>query len=246
MDRITTLLTRFHRSVRSALNDQANFFVLGADAHTPSQILFYPQNKGQHHPTGAELWSACVDWAGDNNPMRTALPAMVEFDLTQDPETRALVGVILQEVHATRCGMDLVLDRIADVLLVRLLRDQIDRGSTEPGLIAGLSDARLSRAIVAMHDHPGKLWTNADLAIEAGLSLSRFNELFARHVGETPMSYLRRWRLILARQDLMRGDRVDRVAHRYAYSSAEAFSRAFKKAYGTAPIALRKTAMAAE
>lgn len=246
MDRITTLLTRFHRSVRSAANDRANFFVLGPDMQNPAQILFYPQDKGQHRPTGDELWTARVDWAGDNNPMRTALPPVVAFDLIQDTETRALVGVILQEVYAPRCGMDLVLDRIGDVLLVRLLRDQIERGSTEPGLIAGLSDPRLSRAIVAIHDHPGKLWTNADLAIEAGLSLSRFNELFARHVGETPMSYLRRWRLILARQDLIRGDRVDRVAHRYAYSSAEAFSRAFKKSYGVAPIALRKMDLAAE
>ncbi len=69
-----------------------------------------------------------------------------------------------------------------------------------------------------------------------------FAELFAAQVGETPIGYLRRWRLTLARQDLARGDRVETVARRYAYSSPEGFSRAFRKEYGVAPISLRLTA----
>ncbi|GAA6208178.1 hypothetical protein NBRC116601_14710 [Cognatishimia sp. WU-CL00825] len=239
MDRITTLMNRFHRRVRHVPLSEADLVIMGDASGQPSQILFYPRTKGGHAPTGAELWSASVDWAGDNNPMRTALPAVVEFDLTQDLETQALVSVIQQESGEPRCGAQWVLNRLGDVLLVRLLRDQLQKGSTEPGLIAGLADERLSRAIVAMHDTPGRLWTNGDLAQEAGLSLSRFNELFARQVGETPMSYLRRWRLILAHQDLLKGDRVEAVARRYAYSSAEAFSRAFRKAYAVAPISLR-------
>jgi AraC-like DNA-binding protein len=120
-----------------------------------------------------------------------------------------------------------------------LLRDQISQGTTEVGLLAGLADPRLSRTIVAMHDFPGRVWSNADLAQEAGLSLSRFSELFAQIVGETPMGYLRRWRLILAHQDITRGDRVDAVARRYAYTSPESFTRAFRKAHGVAPTALR-------
>ncbi|MGH1444544.1 MAG: helix-turn-helix domain-containing protein [Cognatishimia sp.] len=246
MDRITTLMNRFHRHVHVATLDGADLVILGDANNQPTHILFYPRSKGAHRPTGAELWYASVDWAGDNNPIRTALPEVVDFDLTQDVQTQALVSVILQESGQSRCGAQWVLNRLGDVLLVRLLRDQLQRGSTEPGLIAGLADERLSRAIVAMHDHPGKIWTNADLATEAGLSLSRFNELFARQVGETPMSYLRRWRLALAQQDLAQGHRVDSVARRYGYSSPEAFSRAFKKSYGTTPITMRVTSLAAE
>jgi AraC-like DNA-binding protein len=61
-------------------------------------------------------------------------------------------------------------------------------------------------------------------------------------MNETPMGYLRRWRLTLARQDLLRGDRVEAVARRYAYESPEGFTRAFRKAYGVAPVSLRQSA----
>ena len=119
------------------------------------------------------------------------------------------------------------------------LRYDLSAGSTEPGLLSGLSDARLSRAIVAIHGNPGRNWRNDDLAEVAGLSLSRFAETFASVVGETPAAYLRRWRLLVARQDLQNGDRVDAVARRYGYQSAEGFARAFRQHYGQNPLAMR-------
>lgn len=244
MDRITTLMNRFHRNVVATESDAADLVILGGD-EGPQEVLFYPRERGAHVPTGQEIWYAAVSWSGNDTPFQRALPALVRFDLREDPETQGLVQVILDEHQGARCGRSWVLNRLGEVLLVRLMRDQIERGVAKPGLIAGLSDPRLSRAMVAMHDHPGKLWTNQDLAQEAGLSLSRFNELFARQVGETPMSYLRQWRMTLARQDLERGDRVDAVSRRYAYGSPEAFTRAYRKAYGEAPIALRKAANSA-
>ena len=240
MDRITTLMNRFHRNVRAASPENADLVILGTQ-DAPEEVFFYSKQRGTHRPTGRELWYAQVDWTGNRNPLQQALPEEVRFDLTANSETQALVQVIMQEHSQPRCAGDWVLNRLGDVLLVRILRDQIDKGSTKPGLIAGLSDDRLGRAIVAMHDHPGRGWSNQDLAEEAGLSLSRFNELFAVQVGETPMSYLRRWRLTLARQDLEKGDRVDAVSRRYAYGSPEAFTRAYRKAYGETPISARKS-----
>ena len=96
-----------------------------------------------------------------------------------------------------------------------MMRAQIEAGSTQPGLLAGLSNPRLSRAIVVMHDRPGQAWRNEDLAHIAGMSLSRFAETFLAEVGEPPAAYLRRWRLTLARQDIAKGQRVDVVARRY-------------------------------
>ncbi len=90
-----------------------------------------------------------------------------------------------------------------------------------------------------MHDNPGRDWHNEDLAQIAGLSLSRFAGMFLEMVGETPAAYLRRWRLTLARQDVLRGDRVDSIARRYGYHSPEGFARAFKKHYGETPVSVR-------
>lgn len=241
MDRLTTLMERFQLSVHPAPLAQANLVALGAQG-APRSLVFYPRDELNLAPdmsASAVLLSVRVDWGAGHNPLVAALPQRVDFDLTQNPGTRDLVQVMLAESSARRCGAQSVVNRLGEVLMVRLLRSQIEVGTTEPGLLAGLADPRLSRAIVALHDHPGRLWNNGDLAAEAGLSLSRFSQLFAAELGETPMGYLRRWRLTLAHQDLARGDRVEAVARRYAYGSPEGFTRAFRKAYGVAPVSLR-------
>jgi len=54
-----------------------------------------------------------------------------------------------------------------------------------------------------------------------------------------PMSYLRRWRMVLARQDIERGDRIQLVATRYGYASTEALGCAFKRLHAQKPTAFR-------
>jgi len=241
-DRLTTLMERFQLSVQAAPVGGANLLALAGAGGVPSRLLFFSDGRQANTGDDQIILSARVDWAGQGNPLLAALPAVVDYDLTTSPEAQSLVRLIQGEATGGRCGAQSVINRLGEVLMVRLIRGQIKIGTTQTGLLAGLSDPRLSRAIVAMHDHPGRVWTNGDLAQQAGLSMSRFSELFASEVGETPMGYLRRWRLILARQDLQRGDRVDAVARRYAYGSPEGFSRAFRRAFGVAPMAMRRVA----
>lgn len=241
MDRLTTLMERFHLSVKMVPMAEANFLAFAGDGGQPQSLVFYPQNEAPAVQAPVVM-SARAEWQGNENPFLSALPEVVDYDLSDDASAQNVVRLICEEASGGRCGAQSVVSRLGEVLMVRLMRGQIMRGTAEPGLLAGLADPRLSRAIVAIHDHPGRDWSNGDLAAEAGLSLSRFTELFAAQVGETPIGYLRRWRLTLARQDLIRGDRVEAVARRYAYSSPEGFSRAFRKEYGVAPISLRSAA----
>jgi AraC-like DNA-binding protein len=238
-DRLTTLIDRFKLTVAAATLDQATLLILGDHEGTPERVLFLPTGKSAAINEENVLFAAHVDWNGASNPLVAALPPRIEIDLGQDRDTIGLIRLMLAEMDAQRCGMGSVLNRLGEVLIVRILREQIETGSTHPGLLAGLSDPRLSRAIVAMHDQPGHNWRNEDLAQAAGLSLSRFAEVFLERVGETPAAYLRRWRLVLARQDITKGHRIDAVARRYGFSSPEGFTRAFKKRYGTTPISQR-------
>jgi len=240
MDRLATLMERFTLQVTPTSLETATMVVTAGDNGASGHVWFGHAGVGSDFAAGTVLFSAEVDWGGASNPLLAALPERFCFDLARDPEAASLVNLMHSELAAARCGSASVVNRLGEVMVVRLLRAQIEAGSTGPGLLSGLSDTRLSRAIVAMHGNPGRNWRNVDLAEVAGLSLSRFAETFAGVVGETPAAYLRRWRLLVARQDLQKGDRVDAVARRYGYQSAEGFARAFRQYYGQNPLAMRR------
>lgn len=237
MDRLNALMERFEMRIEPKPPAQSNLLVMGDDAGAPCLLVFRGESRGRCHQK--IVFSAEVQWGGSANPLMEALPEAVEMPLTDAPELVGLVAFLQAEVEVPRCGGPTVLRRLGEVLMVRILRFQIERGTAQAGILAGLADPRLARAVVAIHDRPGHGWNNADLAQEAGLSLSRFVELFGAAVGVTPMAYLRHWRLTVAHQDLARGGRVDQVARRYGYGSAEAFGRAFKTRFGQTPVTVR-------
>lgn len=241
-DRLTTLIDRFSLTVRSAPLSEATLVVTATADDASQKVYFRAATPGFEPALGKIMFAASVDWGGMSNPLIAALPGTVMLDLQDDPESLSLITLMQSELIAQRCGVSSVVNRLGEVLIVRMLRRQIEAGSTQPGLLAGLSDPRLSRAIVAIHDKPGRGWRNEDLAQIAGLSLSRFAEMFLALVGEPPAAYLRHWRLTLARQDVAKGDRVDAVARRYGYRSSEGFARAFRRQFGENPIALRARA----
>ncbi|MEM7060418.1 MAG: AraC family transcriptional regulator [Pseudomonadota bacterium] len=235
LDRLTSLLDHFRLRVDAASLVEANLVALAVPGEDTSTLVFRPRNPGID-ANGAEAQFALhVDFGGETNPLRTALPDSMVERVQPAGDLASLVSLLASEQAGQRCGSRAVLGRLGEVLVVRMLRLQLDRGVTTPGLLGGLADSRISRAIVAMHEAPGRMWQNADLAAVAGLSHSRFKEVFSDLVGETPGSYLRRWRLTLARIDLEKGDRVDRIAYRYGYTAPDAFSRAFLKEFGIRP-----------
>ena len=58
------------------------------------------------------------------------------------------------------------------------------------GLIAGLSDPRLARSLVALHNMPQEDWSLARMASVPGVSRSGFAEAFKAATGTTPAAYL--------------------------------------------------------
>ncbi len=244
-DRLSALLARFELCVTPAEQQHSNLLILSGGLNTlPGRIVFTPRCFSEQPLARHEsvLFAAQVEWGGSFNPLLSALPERIQVEIDEDPEMIHVTRLLQLEGNKPRCGSGTILDRLGEVLLVRLLRIQIETGQTGSGLLGGLADPRLSRAIVAMHETPGRQWRNEDLADVAGLSLSRFAELFAETVGETPIAYLRRWRMVLAHQDAERGDRIQTIARRYGYSSGEALSRAFRREFDTSAISLRQSA----
>ncbi len=248
-DRLSALMGRFKLTVTPCAPGDANFAILAGADDTVQRCLVFCRDMGARPLCASAekmLVQARVRWGGPDNPLLAALPGALRQDLADEPEMRTIATLFVTEWQAARCGAASVLNRLGEVLVVRLMRTQIEQGAMQGGLLGALADPRLSRAVVAMHDRPDRAWRLDTLAAEAGLSVSRFSELFRETTGTTPLGYLRRWRLVLAKQDVERGDRIQQVARRYGYGSTEALSRAMSQNFGQSPMQLRKAAATAD
>jgi AraC-like DNA-binding protein len=142
-----------------------------------------------------------------------------------------------QELREPRPGGFLVAQHLADMMLVQALRLHLAEGlQGGVGWLFALADKQMSAAITAMHDDPARRWTLQDLAARAGMSRSTFALRFKETVGESPMEYLTRWRMLLAGDRLVNsGDPISVMARSLGYDSESAFSTAFKRVMGCSP-----------
>jgi AraC-like DNA-binding protein len=235
IDRLTTLIETFRISASLEAPKHANLFAIKDKKAGQISLYLHPHAVGHIGAAGDVLFALYIEFNQLAPALAAALPHGMSLEVEDNQDLAHLVQLIAAEVHSNRCGAKAVIARYGEILVVRLLRHQLENGHAKPSFLAGLADDRISRALVAIHERPERLWNNEALAQEAGLSPSRFKQLFAQLVCETPGSYLRRWRLMLAKTEIERGERIDKVARRYGYRAPDAFSRAYLKEYGYRP-----------
>jgi len=145
-------------------------------------------------------------------------------------------------VAAGRPGSETVLGKLSELLFVETIRRYAETlPESHTGWLAGLRDSFVARALALMHHDPMRHWTVDDLGREIGLSRSALAERFIRIIGVPPMHYLANWRMQVAAEKLRNSNAsLAQVAAVVGYDSEAAFSRAFKKAFGTAPAAWRR------
>ena len=147
-------------------------------------------------------------------------------------------------------GAQIIMTRLADVLLIQILRAFISRQVKEgnscnehAGILRALVDPQLGRALALIHEKPAHPWTVAELASDVGLSRTGFAVRFAKVAGIAPLEYVRKWRMLKAGELLRQGkENVEEIAMRIGYESGAAFSQAFKREIGVAPGHYRRAA----
>lgn len=196
---------------------------------------------------GADFVGAHIQFEGGVfNPIAAALPPFTCLPLSRLPGSEALLATLFVEAAAQYCGRQTMLDRLFDVVLIQVLRQLMEQDQTSVGMIAGLAHPQLRRAMVAMHEEPARDWTLEDLAATSGMSRSVFANRFRDAVGDTPASYLQRWRVGLAQKWLLQGRSMKLIAQDAGYGSEAALSRAFKALSGQSPRDWRKAALATQ
>jgi AraC-like DNA-binding protein len=185
---------------------------------------------------GADLVTAAIRFGvHDENPLLDSLPALLSVPMTQLPGLELTQKLLFAEAVAGRCGHAAIVDRLVEVLVIQLLRHAMAERLVDAGVMAGLADPRLAKAISALHAEPARGWTLHALASLAGMSRARFAAHFMHTVGVPPGDYLTGWRLGLARRLLRRGLAVKQVAAEVGYTSPGAFGRVFLQRVGTTP-----------
>ena len=181
------------------------------------------------------------------HPLLDDLPEVIHLParVGRHPGLRAAVDLLGGELEQPRPGGDAMLPALLDVLLLHVLRAWFDEQSAHAatGWAAALRDPAVAAGLRAIHSDPGRQWTVAELAAQAGLSRAAFARRFAALVGQPPQAYLTWWRMTLATRLLRDGDApLATVARKVGYTSEFAFAHAFKREYGLAPGGLRRSA----
>ncbi|MGZ5650016.1 MAG: AraC family transcriptional regulator [Usitatibacter sp.] len=217
--------------------------LLDADAAADADIV-----QMRHGGGGATTRLVCGYLACSRSvcrPLLEGLPSVLRIPIGDGQASallRELLRVGVRESSALRPGAESMLAKLSELMFVEAMRRYVENLPPEgKGWLAGVRDAQIGRALALLHGEPGRAWTVDDLAREVALSRSALAQRFAALVGEPPIQYLMRWRLALAAQTLRSGgEAIGRVAERAGYESEAAFSRAFKREFGTPPAAWRK------
>ncbi|MGQ4601126.1 cupin domain-containing protein [Nocardia sp. R6R-6] len=182
----------------------------------------------------------CLMQMGDapRGPLWDSLPAVIHVPgngLAGSRPLRHIADTMIEESASPGPASTRLMSRLAEILLILALRLETHDSSGPPGFRA-LADPLIAPAITLIHADPGHSWSVAALASACGLSRSAFAARFAEAVGETPHSYLIRWRMATAAKLLATTDlAVARVATAVGYISEAAFRRAFADHLGSTP-----------
>ncbi|MGW1077155.1 AraC family transcriptional regulator [Streptomyces sp. NPDC002537] len=117
----------------------------------------------------------------------------------------------------------------------RLITDGVD--AQRPGVVA---HGAVRRAMALAEERADQPLTLADLALAGRVSPRSLQEAFRRHLGTTPLGYLREVRLGRARHDLLAGRgnpavTVSAVACRWGFCNLGRFAGLYLEKYGESP-----------
>ena len=207
---------------------------------TEPSLLFYP--RGDNHRLevkpghSADLLCAHIVFQdGVANPLARVLPRCLLLPLSEIGGLGATLDLLFCEASSTSPGREVILDRLCDILLIKVIRREFESNRLSLGLLAGLSDRQLSLALAAIHERPQEPWSLQSLSEVACMSRAAFTERFRDVMGVPPGEYLTRWRIGVSTRLLREGMSVKQVSGRAGYTSPSTFTRAFTALMGASP-----------
>ncbi|HWS35083.1 MAG TPA: AraC family transcriptional regulator [Actinoplanes sp.] len=229
--------------------------------HRGATVLADPTRAVVYRPTGdieldwpatCRLLSIKVERAALERELDAALdqrvvsplPLGASFDLAAGPGRTwaALARLLLTELSApdTLASRPRMAARWRDMVVSGLALTVEHPYGAEPAGLQGPHRPRtVKRALDAIHAEPRRCWTAHDLSAVAGVGVRVLQDAFRRHVGMSPLTYLRRLRLDEVHAELSRSDpgqtNVSEVAYRWGFTHLGRFAGAYRSRFGATP-----------
>lgn len=178
------------------------------------------------------------------NPLLATLPKILKLDIREGASrdwVEASLRYAASELTQGKVGASSVMARLSELLFVEAVRQYASTlDESERGWLKAMKDPQIGRALALIHRDIAANWSADALAREVALSRSAFMERFADLVGMPPIRYITALRLQSAKLQLRETETtIAQLAHAIGYGSEEAFSRAFKREFGTSPLRWR-------
>ncbi len=184
----------------------------------------------------ATIICAAVQYgAGPKNPLVKALPPRIIIKLREAKSFATNTELLFDEMTQDRPGRKAMMNTLAEMFLINLLRHILLSGSAKQGMLAGLAHPQLCKVLEALHSDPAAAWTLEKMADLALMSRSKFAAAFKATVGQSPGEYLTVWRVEAAQSLLEKEYSVGWVAHEVGYADASALARAFRRVTAVSP-----------
>jgi AraC-like DNA-binding protein len=200
----------------------------------------------ENDEAGAETQLVCGQFQiedRESNPLVSVLPRVLHLKSERTGEwLLPMLRLLAQESRNEEPGRKTIISRLMEIIFVQALRGWVSElDENAGGWLGALRDPQIGQSLALMHKSPEHDWSIESLARSVGMSRSPFFERFKALTGETPLAYLTRWRMHVARRLLLDDLTISEIAPRIGYSSEAAFSNAFKRAVGQSPTVYRST-----
>jgi len=225
-------------------------------AGTPTML-----RTGDQEPLWFRFIRFDYDWAGDyeTRPMDSLTPAARRYrwrtppaprqlklsrklHVADDPRVARIFDRVIREAEAKAPGYELMV-RAGLMELLAIIHRRGCRWK-EP---AGTAQARpepVRRALAFMEAHAARRLTLAEIAREAGLSKQHLCRVFQQTVGLSPLRYLARLRLRIAKGALWHeGVTVKEAAFAAGFEDPHHFARVFHRLEGITPSDFRRAVL---
>jgi AraC-like DNA-binding protein len=225
---------------------KAHFLFQNSDAKAISVESILIEGNNPFAPTEKNIGRSTSVMCGvfmmqnlELNPLLNALPNILHVKASNSASYLNL-SKILSWISKESIQCAFVIERLLELLCAEVMRTQLDTSTTSSSWFSAVKDPVVGKALSIIHSQPGDSWSVDRLANSVAMSPSRFAARFTAELGDSPMSYVTKWRMNLASRLLEDSQqKIESIASTVGYENVAAFSRTFKRHLGVPPAAWR-------